>query len=110
MTEPQSLTLIDEDEIIEIAYDLFLENAMGNLEPADQVLFALQFEESGAAEIIPLSTHWQNVIQPGFNLDNFSEVIIGLAQSEDDDINDIFARILISRDPTQAFNHILWKR
>lgn len=110
MTEPQSLTLIDEDEIIEIAYDLFLENAMDNLEPADQVLFALQFEESGAAEIIPLSTHWQSVIQPGFNLDNFSEVIIGLAQSEDDDINDIFARILISRDPIQPFNHILWKR
>ncbi|MCW2254571.1 uncharacterized protein YciU (UPF0263 family) [Providencia alcalifaciens] len=110
MTKPQSLTLIDEDEIIEIAYDLFLENAMDNLEPADQVLFALQFEESGAAEIIPLSTNWHSVIQPAFNLDNFSEVIIGLVQSEEDEINDIFARILISRDPMQSFNHILWKR
>ncbi|EKT63702.1 HI1450 family dsDNA-mimic protein [Providencia burhodogranariea] len=110
MTKPQFTALIDEDEIIEIAYDLFLENAMDNLEPADQVLFALQFEESGAAEIIPLTSHWHSVIQPEFNLNNFSEVIIGLAQSEEDEINDIFARILISRDPTQPFNHILWKR
>ncbi|OHT23961.1 dsDNA-mimic protein [Providencia stuartii] len=110
MTQPQSLKLIDEDEIIEIAYDLFLEGAMENLEPADQVIFALQFEECGAAEIVPLSHHWQDIIQPEFNLENFSEVVIGLAQSDEDDINDIFARILISRDTIRPFNHILWKR
>lgn len=110
MTQPQNLKLIDEDEIIEIAYDLFLESAMDNLETADQVIFALQFEEYGAAEIVPLTAHWQAVIQPEFVLDNFSEVIIGLAPSVDDDINDIFARVLISRDPLEPFNHILWKR
>ncbi|MEY1387920.1 HI1450 family dsDNA-mimic protein [Providencia stuartii] len=110
MTKPQSIKLIDEDEIIEIAYDLFLEQAMDNLEPADQVIFALQFEECGAAEIVPLSQHWRDVIQPDFDLDTLSEVIIGLAQSDDDEIADIFARILISRHPAQSFHHILWKR
>ncbi|EKT56232.1 HI1450 family dsDNA-mimic protein [Providencia sneebia] len=109
MTKTSPVNLIDEDEIIEIAYDLFLENAMTHLEPADQVLFALQFEDNGAAETVPLSAHWQDVIQPDFILENFSEVIIGLAESEQDEINDIFARILISRDPTFPFSHILWK-
>ncbi|ELX8378081.1 HI1450 family dsDNA-mimic protein [Providencia vermicola] len=110
MIKPLTVQLIDEDEIIEIAYDLFLEGAMTNLEPADQVIFALQFEECGAAEIVPLTSHWQSIIQPEFNLENFSEVIIGLAQSADEDINDIFARVLISRNPAVPFHHILWKR
>lgn len=38
MTEIQNTPLIDEDDIIEMAYDLFLEGAMDNLEPADQLI------------------------------------------------------------------------
>ncbi|EQA95741.1 hypothetical protein HPS_0727, partial [Glaesserella parasuis 29755] len=33
------------DEAIELAYDIFLEMASDNLEPADILLFNLQFEE-----------------------------------------------------------------
>lgn len=110
MTETQHTNLIDEDDIIEIAYDLFLEGAMDNLEPADQLIFALQFEESGAAEIIPLSNHWNDFITEKTDLTQFSEVIIGLAQSPDAELDDIFARILISRHPTKPFHHILWKK
>ncbi len=110
MTGSVNTNLIDEDEIIEIAYDYFLEGAMDNLEPADQLIFALQFEECGAAETVPLSLSWQNINTIGLVLDNCSEVIIGLAKTADDEINDIFARILISRDPSQPFHHILWKK
>lgn len=110
MTELQNTKLIDEDEIIEIAYDYFLEGAMDNLEPADQLIFALQFEECGAAETAPLTDIWQDILSPSCSLDNFSEVIIGLAKTPEAEIDDIFARILISRDPSKPFHHILWKK
>lgn len=41
-----------------MAYDLFLEQAMDNLDPADVLLFNLQFEEIGGAEIVPTGSDW----------------------------------------------------
>ncbi|HEC8327112.1 TPA: DUF440 family protein [Providencia rettgeri] len=110
MTEKHNIHLIDEDDIIEMAYDLFLEGAMDNLEPADQLIFALKFEESGAAEIIDLTDNWQGILPSEANLSQFSEVIIGLAKNPDDELDDIFARVLISRHPTEPFHSILWKK
>ena len=114
MTGIDNINLIDEDDIIEIAYDLFLEGAMSNLEPADQLIFALQFEDCGAAEIVPISDHWhttlmQNAENKGLEVAHFSEVVIGLAKTPEAELDDIFARILISRDPLKPFHHILWK-
>lgn len=109
MTATHNTNLIDEDEIIEIAYDLFLEGAMDNLEPADQLIFALQFEECGAAEIVPITDHWQMISTNEVELKTLSEVVIGLAKTAEDELDDIFARILISRDPKKPFHHILWK-
>ncbi|MGL5045886.1 MAG: DUF440 family protein, partial [Plesiomonas sp.] len=48
MSEQQCWT---EDELIDNAYDIFLELASDNLDPADIILFNLQFEERGAAEL-----------------------------------------------------------
>ncbi|WP_369311045.1 HI1450 family dsDNA-mimic protein [Providencia rettgeri] len=110
MTEQHNIHLIDEDDIIEMAYDLFLEGAMDNLEPADQLIFALQFEESGAAEIIDLTDSWHGILPEKSDLSQLSEVIIGLAKTPEDELDDIFARILISRHPTKPFHHILWKK
>ncbi|MEQ4675247.1 HI1450 family dsDNA-mimic protein [Providencia vermicola] len=110
MTEKHNIHLIDEDDIIEMAYDLFLEGAIDNLEPADQLIFALQFEESGAAEIVDLTDNWQGILPNEANLSQFSEVIIGLAKNPDDELDDIFARVLISRHPTEPFHSILWKK
>lgn len=39
---------LTEDETLEQAYDIFLELAVDNLDPADVILFNLQFEERGA--------------------------------------------------------------
>ena len=41
------LTQLDPDTAIDIAYDIFLEMAPENLDPADILLFNLQFEERG---------------------------------------------------------------
>ncbi|VTO24255.1 dsDNA-mimic protein [Klebsiella variicola] len=42
---------LTEDETLEQAYDIFLELAADNLDPADIILFNLQFEERGGAEL-----------------------------------------------------------
>lgn len=106
MNEP---TLISEDDALEQAYDLFLAQAADNLDVADQLLFNLQFEERGAAEVVPLGNDWQFIVGYPVTSARFSEVIIGLAPDDDSDIDDIFGRVLISRDPLQPLFHIIWK-
>ncbi|MBG6025887.1 dsDNA-mimic protein [Proteus sp. CD3] len=106
MNEP---TLISEDDALEQAYDLFLAQAADNLDVADQLLFNLQFEERGAAEVVPLGNDWQFIVGQPVTPARFSEVIIGLAPDDDSDIDDIFGRVLISRDPLQPMFHIIWK-
>ncbi|MFB0770438.1 HI1450 family dsDNA-mimic protein [Proteus cibi] len=106
MNEP---TLISEDDALEQAYDLFLAQAADNLDVADQLLFNLQFEERGAAEVVPLGNDWQFIVGMPVTSACFSEVIIGLAPDDDSDIDDIFGRVLISRDPLQPMFHIIWK-
>ena len=106
MNEP---TLISEDDALEQAYDLFLAQAADNLDVADQLLFNLQFEERGAAEVVALGNDWQFIIGQPVTSARFSEVIIGLAPDDDSDIDDIFGRVLISRDPLQPMFHIIWK-
>jgi len=99
---------LSEEEALDQAYDIFLELASDNLDPADIVLFNLQFEERGAAEVIDLTDVWEEHINSDIEPDYFSEVIIGLI-NEQDEIDDIFARILICREKDNKFCHILWK-
>ncbi|MSL41671.1 DUF440 family protein, partial [Escherichia coli] len=42
---------LTEDETLEQAYDIFLELAADNLDPADVVLVSLRFEERGGGEL-----------------------------------------------------------
>lgn len=89
---------LTEDETLEQAYDIFLELAADNLDPADIILFNLQFEERGGAELFDPSEDWQDHVDYDLNPDFFAEVVIGLADSEDGEINDIFARVLLCRE------------
>lgn len=86
---------LTEDETLEQAYDIFLELAADNLDPADVLLFNLQFEERGGAELFDPAEDWQEHVDFDLNPDFFAEVVIGLADSEDGEINDVFARILL---------------
>lgn len=98
------------DEVIETAYDIFLEMAADNLEAADVILFTAQFDERGAAEAVDVAEDW--IEHVGFDVDKtqYAEVHIGLVNESNDALDDIFARILLNRDPDQKFCHILWKR
>ncbi|SUX73409.1 dsDNA-mimic protein [Citrobacter freundii] len=89
---------LTEDETLEQAYDIFLELAADNLEPADIILFNLQFEERGGAELFDPAEDWQEHVDFDLNPDFFAEVVIGLADTEDGEINDIFARVLLCRE------------
>ncbi|MDW6003815.1 HI1450 family dsDNA-mimic protein [Vibrio mangrovi] len=102
--------LISYDDAIDTAYDIFLEMAPDNLEPADIILFTTQFDDRGAAELVDVADDWAG--QVGFDVDKetYAEVHIGLVNEENDTLDDIFARMLISRDPQQKFCHIFWKR
>ncbi len=102
--------LISYDDTIDTAYDIFLEMAPDNLEPADVLLFTAQFEERGAAELVETGDDW--VQHTGFDAsgEQYAEVRIGLVNESNDVLDDVFARLLISRDPENKYCHILWKR
>ena len=93
----------------EAAYEIFLEMAPDNLEAADVILFTAQFDDRGAAEIVETGSDWAQHV--GFDVDeSYAEVRIGLVNEDDDVLDDVFARLLVSRDPDNKFCHILWKR
>lgn len=80
---------LTEDEALEQAYDIFLELAADNLDPADILLFNLQFEERGGAELFDPAEDWSEHVDFDLNPDFFAEVVIGLAQRDGEDITDI---------------------
>ncbi|MGU0044038.1 HI1450 family dsDNA-mimic protein [Escherichia coli] len=98
---------LTEDETLEQAYDIFLELAADNLDPADVLLFNLQFERGGAELLI--AEDWQEHVDFDLNPDFFAEVVIGLADSEDGEINDVFASILLCREKIHKLCHIIWR-
>ncbi|GAB2663310.1 HI1450 family dsDNA-mimic protein [Vibrio panuliri] len=102
--------LISYDDVIDTAYDIFLEMAPDNLEAADVILFTAQFEDRGAAELVETGDDW--IAHVGFDVDKevYAEVRVGLVNEENDVLDDVFARLLVSRDPDNKFCHILWKR
>ncbi|MGF1692883.1 HI1450 family dsDNA-mimic protein [Photobacterium kagoshimensis] len=106
----ENQNLISFDDVIDAAYDIFLEMAQENLEPADVILFTAQFEDRGAAELVETGADWPEHV--GFAVDGevYAEVRIGLVNEENDVLDDVFARLLVSRDPENKFCHVLWKR
>ncbi len=102
--------LISYDDVIDVAYDIFLEMAPDNLEPADVILFTAQFEDRGAAELVETGDDW--AAEVGFEVDKevYAEVRIGLVDEESDVLDDVFARMLVSRTPEHKFCHVFWKR
>ncbi|MBN3493050.1 HI1450 family dsDNA-mimic protein [Vibrio neptunius] len=102
--------LISYDDTIETAYDIFLEMAPDNLEAADVIIFTAQFDDRGAAELVETSDDWSGHV--GFEVDKetYAEVRIGLVNEVNDVLDEVFARLLVSRDPDHKFCHVLWKR
>ncbi|MGV3344242.1 HI1450 family dsDNA-mimic protein [Enterobacteriaceae bacterium LUAb1] len=100
---------LTDDETLEQAYDIFLELAGDNLDPADIILFNLQFEERGGAELFDPAEEWQEYVDFDLDPDFFAEVVIGLGENDNAPITDVFARILLCREKQHKFCHILWR-
>ncbi|PKH06960.1 HI1450 family dsDNA-mimic protein [Moritella sp. Urea-trap-13] len=102
------MLLKTEDELIDFAYDAFLEDAQTQLSPADQILFAMQFEDLGAVDIVDLGSDWPASVAMGVNDDEYCELHIGLVDDKDL-LSDIFGRVLVKKKANDKFIHILWK-
>lgn len=101
-------TKLTPDEAIDIAYDIFLEMAGENLDPADILLFNLQFEARGAVEMVETSDNWAEEIGVLIDPNEYAEVWVGLI-NEQDEMDDVFARFLISHRVEDREYHIIWK-
>ncbi|RXX70750.1 HI1450 family dsDNA-mimic protein, partial [Klebsiella pneumoniae] len=80
---------LTEDETLEQDYDIFLELAADKLDPANIMLFNLQFEERGGSELCDPSADWEEHVYYDLNPDFFAEVVIGLADTDGGEIKDI---------------------
>lgn len=98
-----------EDETFEQVYDIFFELVVDNFDLVDVLLFNFQFEERGGAELFDSAEDWQEYVDFDLNSDFFVEVVIGLADSEDGEINDVFVRILLCREKDYKFCYIIWR-
>lgn len=99
---------LNPDDAIDIAYDIFLEMAEAHLDPANILLFNLQFEARGAVEMVETADNWDEEIGTLIDPQAYAEVWIGLINDKDD-MDDIFAKVLISHDQANPEFHIIWK-
>lgn len=99
---------LDPDSAIDIAYDIFLEMAAEHLDPADILLFNLQFEECGAVEMVETADDWDKEIGVLIDPDAFAEIWIGLVNAQDQ-MDNVFAKFLISHDRENPEYHVIWK-
>ena len=106
MTEIEKL---DPDTAIDTAYDIFLEMASENLDPADILLFNLQFEERGAVEFVETADNWEDEIGVLIDPNEYAEIWVGLVNNQDE-MDDIFAKFLISHREENREFHVIWKK
>ncbi|MFC0860482.1 HI1450 family dsDNA-mimic protein [Pasteurella multocida] len=106
MTE---ITKLDPDLAIDLAYDIFLEMAPEHLDPADILLFNLQFEERGGVEFVETADDWEIEIGVLIDPEEYAEVWIGLV-NEQGEMDDIFAKFLISHREEDREFHVVWKK
>ena len=100
---------LDPDAAIDLAYDIFLEMAGENLDPADIMLFNLQFEDRGAVEFVETADDWEQEIGVLIDPEAFAEVWVGLV-NEKDEMDDVFAKFLISHREEDREFHVIWKK
>ena len=106
MTEIKKL---DPDTAIDIAYDIFLEMAGENFDPADILLFNLQFEDRGAVAMVETADNWEDEIGVLIDPNEYAEIWVGLVNDQDE-MDDIFAKFLISHREENREFHVIWKK
>ncbi|GEK10948.1 DUF440 family protein [Pseudoalteromonas sp. McH1-7] len=97
------------EEVTHQAYDIFLELAPDNLEEHDIETFNEHREARGFIEESEPDESWSSVTtyEQEAEPEHFVQVLVGI---EFDDSDQVYAKILISRDLDAPFCHIIWKQ
>ncbi|WP_372760773.1 HI1450 family dsDNA-mimic protein [Pseudoalteromonas sp.] len=103
MSGPRLYTI---EEATHQAYDIFLELAPNNLSEQDVASFNQYREDLGFIEEGEPDEQWHDFVALEIEAEHFIQVLVGLEFENDDEL---FAKILISRDKDAPFCHILWK-
>ncbi|ATL92676.1 dsDNA-mimic protein [Aeromonas sp. CU5] len=97
------------DQLVEWAYDLFLEQAADMLAPEQIVDITLEFEQRGAVEATLPNADWSADLGEPVDMERWVEVWVGLLDHQDE-FEVIFATFLLPRLQTEDKVHVRWHR
>ena len=100
--------LLSVDELLDHAYEIFLELAADNLSAEQIECFNAEFEERGALGDTTPEEDWQEYVEFEVSPEQHVEICVGLL-NDDDEFDRLFARILLSRDPDNRQCQIQWQ-
>ena len=101
-------SMLSAEQLIELAYELFLESAADHLPPEDIVDVTLEFEERGTVESCPPSNEWHNEVPAPYIPAEWLEIWIGLLDHQDEFCL-LFAKILVPKSGERQQAIIHWK-
>ena len=97
------------DQLVEWAYDQFLEQAADMLAPEQIVDITLEFEQRGAVEATLPNADWSTELGAPVDMARWAEVWVGLLDHQDE-FEVIYATFLLPRDQSEHDVHIRWHR
>jgi len=106
MESPQLLSV---DELLDHAYEIFLELAADNLSAEQIECFNAEFEERGALGDSTPEDDWQEYVDFDIDPERHVEICIGLL-NEDEEFDRLFARMLLSRHPDERHCQVQWQQ
>jgi uncharacterized protein len=100
--------LLSVDELLDHAYEIFLELAADNLSAEQIECFNAEFEERGALGDSTPEEDWQDYIDFEIDPERHVEICIGLL-NEEEEFDRLFARMLLSRHPDERQCQVQWQ-
>ncbi len=104
---------LNDNDLLDMAFQIFLEMAPENLANADIDRFNQNFAQYGEIALFDTAENWDEEIGVLIDPDKFVEVWIGLAEPQNtDEMSYLFAKCLIERPPfvgEQPEFHMIWQ-
>ncbi|PJG58505.1 HI1450 family dsDNA-mimic protein [Aeromonas cavernicola] len=97
------------DQLVEWAYDQFLEQAADMLAPEQIVDITLEFEQRGAVEATLPNADWSAELGMPVDIALWVEVQVGLLDHQDE-FEVLFASFLLPRYVTEEATYVRWYR
>ncbi|ENY70965.1 dsDNA-mimic protein [Aeromonas diversa CDC 2478-85] len=95
------------DQLVELAYDRFLEEAADHLTAEQVVDITLEFEQRGAVEATLPAEDWANELGEQVSLTDWAEVWVGLLDHQDE-FETIYAKFLVPLESREQTLHVRW--